>query len=210
MQDYREPMAGAAKTAGLDVTIVLPTDRRIALNGLSFHYLDWGNEHLPHGVLLHGDGLTAHTWDMAAPLLRDRYHLIALDQRGHGDTDWTPEVTDDTSHLMVADVHAFLAFLGYDQIALIGMSMGGMNALRYAAAHPQRLNALVIVDVGPELLREGTQELARFHEDTETLDHFDDFLARAIEWVHRRSSARSTSRSGPSTTPKTITVTITA
>ena len=99
--DPLELMAGAARAAGIEPSrIVLPEDHEVELNGLRFHYVDWGNSHLPHVVLLHGGSLTAHTWDMSALLLRDSYHLVALDQRGHGDTDWTPNVEDDTGALM--------------------------------------------------------------------------------------------------------------
>ena len=149
--DPLEVMAGAARAAGIEPSrIVLPEGHEVELNGLRFHYLDWGNSHLPHVVLLHGGSLTAHTWDMSALLLRDSYHLVALDQRGHGDTDWTPNVEDDTGALMVEDTRAFLDHLGYEHFTLVGMSMGGINSFQHAAAHPERLDALVIVDVAPE------------------------------------------------------------
>ena len=148
---------------------MLPEDHEVELNGLRFHYVDWGNSHLPHVVLLHGGSLTAHTWDMSALLLRDSYHLVALDQRGHGDTDWTPNVEDDTGALMVEDTRAFLDHLGYEQFTLVGMSMGGINSFQHAAAHPERLDALVIVDVAPETMRAGIVEMEQFAQATETL-----------------------------------------
>jgi pimeloyl-ACP methyl ester carboxylesterase len=185
-EDYTQLMAAAAQAAGIEPpAIVQPTDHQVELGGLRFHYLDWGNAQLPHVVLLHGGSLTAHTWDMSALLLRDRYHLVALDQRGHGDSDWTPNVTDDTSALMVEDTRAFLghlAGLGYGRVALVGMSMGGINALQHAARHPEGLDALVVVDVGPEVMREGVIEMEQFAQATETLDRFEDFLERAIEF----------------------------
>ena len=182
-EDYRELMAGAAKAAGIDPpAIVQPTDHELELNGIRFHYLDWGNPQLRHVVLLHGGSLTAHTWDMAALLLRDRYHLVALDQRGHGDSDWTPNVTDDTGALMVEDTRAFLDHLGYEQLTLVGMSMGGINSFQHAAHHPERLDALVIVDVAPGVMREGIIEMEQFAQATETLARFEDFLDRAIEF----------------------------
>ena len=185
-EDYTELMAGAAKAAGIaPPAIVQPSDHEVSLGGMRFHYLDWGNAHLPHVVLLHGGSLTAHTWDMSALLLRDRYHLVALDQRGHGDSEWTPRVEDDTSALMIEDTRAFLEQLGYDQLTLVGMSMGGINALQYAAgqhaaSHPERLAALVIVDVGPEVMRAGVIEMEQFAQATETLARFEDFLEQAI------------------------------
>lgn len=185
-----ELMAAAAKAAGLHPpAFVLPTDRWVELNGIRFHYLDWGNQQLPHVVLLHGGSLTAHTWDMAALLLRDRCHLVALDQRGHGDTEWTPEdqLDKDNGALMIEDTRQFIEHLGYDRLTLVGMSMGGMNAIRYAARYPQRLVALGIVDVAPETMREGQIEMEQFRSETETLSRFEDFLERAMKFMPHRA-----------------------
>lgn len=191
-QDYTREMAACAEAIGLHPpAVVQPTDRWVELNGLSFHYLDWGNAHLPLVVLLHGGGLTAHTWDMAALLLRDRYHLLALDQRGHGDSGWTPEnqLGEDNAALMLRDTRAFIDALGYDRLVLCGMSMGGMNAIRYAARHPERLAALIIVDVAPTVLQAGVLELEQFRRDTETLRRFEDFLERAVRFNPQRHPA---------------------
>jgi len=96
VEDYRDALAAAAKAVGIERReIVQPADHSVRLSGLNFHYVDWGNPHLPHVVLLHGGGLTAHTWDMAALILRDRYHLVALDARGHGDSDQRKPVGDE-------------------------------------------------------------------------------------------------------------------
>ncbi len=188
--DYTDLMAAAATAAGIHPTaIVQPEDHWVELNGIRFHYLDWGNPHLPPVVLLHGGSLTAHTWDMAALLLRDRYHLIALDQRGHGDTDWTPEdqLDRDNAALMLEDTRQFIDHLGYDRFTLVGMSMGGMNTIRYAARYPERLDAVGIVDVAPETMREGQIEMEQFRAETETLAQFDDFLNRAIRFMPHRA-----------------------
>jgi esterase len=185
-----ELMAAAAKAAGLQPpALVQPTDEWVELNGIRFHYLDWGNPQLPHVVLLHGGSLTAHTWDMAALFLRDRYHLVALDQRGHGDTGWTPDdqLDRDNADLMLEDTRQFIDYLGYEHLVLVGMSMGGMNAIRYAARHPQRLDALGIVDVAPETMREGQIEMEQFRQATETLSRFDDFLDRATKFMPYRA-----------------------
>lgn len=187
--DYRERMVACAEAIGLNPSaIVLPQDRYARFNGINFHYLDWGNDHLPHLVMLHGGALTAHTWDMASLLLRDRYHVVALDQRGHGDTEWTPEgeLGRDNTDLMVDDTAAFLDHLGYQRLTLVGMSMGGMNAIRYAARGGERLDALVIVDIGPETMQQGMVEMEQFRRDTETMAKFEDFLERAVKFNPQR------------------------
>jgi pimeloyl-ACP methyl ester carboxylesterase len=191
-EDYLGLMAEAARAAGLEPrAIVQPEDCEAELNGIRFHYLDWGNEHLPHVVLLHGGALTAHTWDMAALLLRDRYHLVALDQRGHGDSGWTPEAQlhVDNGELMLEDTRQFLEHLGFERMTLVGMSMGGINSIRYAARHPERLAALGIVDVAPEVMKSGIIEMEQFRRATETLDSFDSFLERAQAFMPHRAEA---------------------
>lgn len=187
---YEKELKACADAIGLEPpAIVTPVDRWVSMNGIRFHYLDWGNEELPPLVLLHGGGLTAHTWDMAALLLRPYYHLIALDQRGHGDSDWTPaaQLEEDNDALMLSDTESFIEFLGFESIILCGMSMGGNNAYRYAARHPERLRALVIVDVAPELMTEGQQRMRAFRQDTEILAKFDDFLDRALRFSPHRA-----------------------
>ena len=191
-RDYSALMAEAARAAGLEPpAIVLPEDRYVRLNGIRFHYLDWGNAQLPHVVLLHGGSLTAHTWDMAALLLRDRYHLVALDQRGHGDTEWTPDADlgRDNAELMREDTEQFIDHLGYERFHLVGMSMGGMNAMRYAARHPERLERLCIVDIAPEAMEAGILEMEQFREETETLERFEDFLERSMKFMPHRAPA---------------------
>jgi pimeloyl-ACP methyl ester carboxylesterase len=190
--DYLDEMRACAEAIDLNPpAYVLPEDRSVELNGVNFHYLDWGNDHLPHLVLLHGGSLTAHTWDMASLLLHDRYHVIALDQRGHGDTGWTPDdqLDRDNGDLMLEDTRAFIEHLGYDHLVLCGMSMGGMNAIRYAAGHPERLDALVVVDIAPVTMSAGIVEMEQFRQDTETMSRFEDFLERAVNFNPQRKPA---------------------
>src|SRR5919108_6028446 len=92
-EEYREHLATTAVRAGFsfsDSEVVLPQSREFHLGRMRFHYLDWGNRHLPTIVFLHGGGLNAHTWDLVCLALRGDYHCLALDQRGHGDSEWSP------------------------------------------------------------------------------------------------------------------------
>lgn len=177
--DYQEEMRACAEAIGLaDLQIVQPVDRWVELNGMRFHYLDWGNAELPPLVLLHGGGLTAHTWDMAALLLRERYHVIALDQRGHGDSGWTPERLSgaEEEEGMIEDTRQFMDQLGYTRLVLCGHSMGGANAIRYLARDADRVCALVLVDVGPTVQRQGPGAIEQFHRDTDSLARFEDYV----------------------------------
>lgn len=90
---------------------------------------------------------------------------------------------------MLEDTRQFIEFLGYDHLTLVGMSMGGMNTIRYAARHPEHLDAVGIVDIAPETMREGQLEMEAFRNETETLSSFDDFLNRAIKFMPHRPVA---------------------
>jgi pimeloyl-ACP methyl ester carboxylesterase len=190
--NYLELMKQCAAAAGVEPSeFVLPTDGYAELGGLRFHWLDWGNAHLPHVLLLHGGSLTAHTWDMAVLGLRHKYHFVALDQRGHGDTEWTPEQQFelDSSDLMLEDTRAFVDYLGWSGFALVGMSMGGINAIRYAARHSDAVAALGIVDVAPVSMGEGQREMADYREATDVLDNFEDFVDRSKKFMPHRAEA---------------------
>ena len=115
--------------AGVDVPrVVLPEEHDVLLRRMRFHCLDWGNAGRRPILFLHGGGLTAHTWDLACLALRDEYHCLALDQRGHGDSEWSPEM-DYSVEAHRGDIAAFADHLGLDGFVLVGMSMGGLNAI---------------------------------------------------------------------------------
>lgn len=190
--NYQALMIDCAKAAGVAAEeFALPAEHDVILNGIRLHWLDWGNRHLPHILLLHGGSLTAHTWDMAALCLRHKYHLIALDQRGHGDSEWTAEkyLHEDSGDLMLEDTRQFIEYLNFDSLTLVGMSMGGMNSIRYAARYPDRLNAVAVVDVAPVSMSEGQKEMRNFSEATQELFAFEDFLARAKQFMPHRPEA---------------------
>jgi pimeloyl-ACP methyl ester carboxylesterase len=118
------------------------------LNGLDAHYVEWGNPQAPAIVLLHGLRSYARTWEPVATALSDRYRLIALDHRGRGDSAWDPAGEYCTS-TYVGDLEQFADTLQLSRFALIGHSMGGTNAIVYAARHPERVRLAVIEDIGP-------------------------------------------------------------
>ena len=140
----------AARAAGVTFAEdALPQDRYVTANGLRFHYLEWGDPANPDVLLLHGFAQTCHSWDFVALSLCDRFHVVALDQRGHGDSDWAPD-GDYAPETQQEDLHAFTQAIGLRNFVLMGLSMGGRNSFTYAANHPEEIRALVIVDSAPE------------------------------------------------------------
>jgi len=135
-----------------------PQDRFVTANGLNFHYLDWGNADAPPMLLLHGLCGNARYWDFFARSMKNDYHILALDQRGHGDSSWTKSYG---SRDYVLDLEAFVTALELDNIVLIGHSMGGINAIIYAARHPEQISQLAIIDIGPEITAAGIERMEK-------------------------------------------------
>jgi len=162
------------------------TDGYVHANGLKFHYLEWGSAEKPPLVLLHGVGQTCHTWDLFAAAMAPYFHVMAFDQRGHGDTDWAAD-TDYSRKTMVSDVLAFTRALGLDRFFLTGMSMGGANSLSFTANHPERVEALVVVDIGPRVETKGVQHIRDF---MTTYREFNS-LEEAAQVIHRYNPRRS-------------------
>jgi pimeloyl-ACP methyl ester carboxylesterase len=119
------------------------------VNGLKIHYLDWGPGGKQPLVLLHGIARDAHTFDHLAPHYRDRYRVIAVDMRGHGDSAWDPQgaylVEDYTS-----DVKALIDGLELRNIVLRGNSTGGRVAQVIGGMYPELVAGVISEDVGPE------------------------------------------------------------
>ena len=161
------------------------TDCYVEANGLKFHYLDWGNPDNPPLVLLHGVGQTCHTWDLFAAAMSPHFHVMAFDQRGHGDTDWAPD-KDYSRKTMVKDAEAFTTALGLDRFFLTGMSMGGANSLAFSGQNPDRVEALVVVDVGPRVENKGVQHIRNFMKDFREFDSLDDAAAVIHKFNPRR------------------------
>jgi pimeloyl-ACP methyl ester carboxylesterase len=109
-----------------------------SLDGVALHAIHHGDPDRPPLVLLHGGGANAHWWDEVAPALAERFHVVALDFRGHGDSD-APEPRPGA---FGRDLVGLLEHLGAPGAALLGHSMGGHVALghaaRYGGAGPPR------------------------------------------------------------------------
>ena len=131
-----------------DASAISPRSLRVpAADGLELRVLEWSTEGVPL-LFLHGFSNEAHIWDDIAPVVAPYYRTIAVDQRGHGESDWHPEAAysfDD----MADDVEALLAHFDIDRFVLVGHSMGGRVSMCFADRHPERLAGLVIVDTGP-------------------------------------------------------------
>lgn len=134
--------------------------RVVEVGHLALRLLEWGERGRPAVCLLHGGAAHVHWFDAVAPVLAGRFHVVALDQRGHGESAWASPPAYATEDF-AADLAGVLDALGWERAAIVGHSMGGHNAMAFAAWHPGRTRALVIVDARPALPPE---RLARMRE----------------------------------------------
>jgi pimeloyl-ACP methyl ester carboxylesterase len=162
--------------------------RNTVVRGQRFHFSEWGQPGRPQILLLHGGNQSAHSWDLVSLHLSDRFHVFALDQRGHGDSEWNREL-DYSIDAMVADAVAFVADQQLRQPIVFGHSMGGRIALTMAIEQPALARAYVIVDVGPEITAEGTKTIQNFVVRNIEFDDLEVFLDNVEKYDPFRSRA---------------------
>ena len=184
--EFRSLLSSAADL-GIPHTATVPyRSYNIVLRQLRFQYLEWGNLDSPPIVLLHGGHQSAHSWDLVSLHLAQNYRVLALDQRGHGDSEW-PRDAEYTNDVMSRDAEAFIDALGLQHPILVGHSMGGRNAMLLTRRDPSRLRALAIVDVGPELSDRGRAVIAGFVQANQEFDNLQHFIENVRKYDPYRS-----------------------
>lgn len=134
--------------------------RYVEARGVRLHYLDYGTAGRSSMLCLHGGAAHGHWFDFVAGSFTRDYHVLALDQRGHGDSAWV-EPPAYRYEDYVSDLAEVVEQLDLRDFVLVGHSMGGMVSLLYAATHPGRVASLVVVDT---TMRMSEERLAAMHE----------------------------------------------
>ncbi len=126
-----------------------PTSHSFISQRLRLRYVDWGNPGAPPLVLLHGGRDHSRSWDWTAQALRDKWHIIAPDLRGHGDSDWSPD-GDYSGAANLYDFAQLIHQLKLAPVTIVAHSYGGNIALRYAGVYPENVKKLVAIEgLGP-------------------------------------------------------------
>lgn len=125
-----------------------PQSRNVAGSDIQLHHLDWGNDGAHPIVLVHGSRLHAHVWNHFSRRFSQRYQIIAVDQRGHGDSGWSAQGSYQMEDFY-QDLRAVVEARKLSRFTLIGHSLGGRVSMLYAHRHPERLERLVLVDITP-------------------------------------------------------------
>jgi pimeloyl-ACP methyl ester carboxylesterase len=128
----------------------------VRVNGVRLHYLDWGGDG-PVLLFLAGMGRSVYIFGRLAPRFADRFHVLALDRRGHGDSDY-PETGYDPDTL-TEDLRQFLDTLKFDAVILAGHSMGYIELCHFTALYPERVLKLVFLDAAYDISSPETKAL---------------------------------------------------
>jgi pimeloyl-ACP methyl ester carboxylesterase len=129
--------------------IIGPTSHYFYSQRLKLHYVDWGNPDKPLLVLIHGGRDHCRNWDWVAQALRDDYHIVAPDLRGHGDSEWA-RGSEYAMIEHVVDISQLLAQLDAFPVTLIGHSLGGGIVLQYTGVNPEKVAKVVAIEgLGP-------------------------------------------------------------
>ena len=131
------------------MTLPGPISNSFISQRLRLNYVDWGNETAPPLLLIHGGRDHCRSWDWVAEKLRDDWHVIAPDLRGHGDSAWSPEGNYDM-HAFVYDLAQLIHQLDLSPVTIVSHSMGGNIAIRYTGLYPENVRKLVAIEgLGP-------------------------------------------------------------
>ena len=120
-----------------------PKSDFVRVNGIRFHYLDWGGSG-PTLIFLAGMGSSAYIFNKFAPRFTDQFHVLGLTRRGHGDLDY-PETGYDADTL-VEDIRQFMDALHIKKAILAGHSLAGVELTYFAATYPDRVEKLVYLE----------------------------------------------------------------
>ncbi len=123
------------------------TDHTVEVAGLKLHVQDYGTAGKPAILCVHGGAAHAHWFDFIAAGLNADYHVRAIDQRGHGDSEWDKSAVPDYSYQRyAADLNEVVEKLELRNFILVGHSMGGVVSTVYAGTYPGRAKAFILID----------------------------------------------------------------
>ena len=174
-----------------------PQDKYITVNGLKLHYLDWGGESPNVVLLVPGIGGNAHNWTPFARRICKDYRVLALEQRGHGDSEHSRDGYAVTS--FASDLHDFITALRIAPVDYIASSLGARTGLVCAAQHPGDFKRFIILDGGPETPKPfakhftsrpysfPSEEAATQHFRESTPGYDDDFYRRLAKSMTRKN-----------------------
>jgi pimeloyl-ACP methyl ester carboxylesterase len=157
----------------------------VVVDDRQVHYLEWGRCGASPVVCLHGGGQTAYMWEELGAALASRYHLVAPDLPAHGDSDPIFDAPFDR-HVLAATLPPLLDEFGIPRAAFVGASLGGITSLTLAAAQPDLVGAIVLVDIGHRLEDAGVDRIIEFMGRHESFASLEEAAAAVAEYLPQR------------------------
>jgi pimeloyl-ACP methyl ester carboxylesterase len=151
------------------------------------HYLEWGGLRRPAVLALHGGGQTAYMYEELGTALAADHYVLAPDLPGHGDSEALAEFG---RHEFAATVPPLLEFFGLDRVVLVGASLGGMTSITMAAANPELVEAVVLIDVGHRLEEEGVRRIITFMRAHESFASLEEAAHEISKYLPHRKAVR--------------------
>ena len=152
-QVYRRPWETGTSVLRAGMLLAGAHEGTCDAGGSPIHYYRAGQRGTPI-ILIHGLGGSAEAWGLLLPRLRKKCVVYAFDLPGFGRTPLAPEGIDIRAHVLYLE--RFLAALGSPGVTLVGNSLGGWIATRFAVEHPERVNQMYLLN-SAGLRREGAQ-----------------------------------------------------
>ncbi len=134
------------------------------VGSITLHYSQEGRKGGPALVFIHSIGTDLRIWDEVLPHFSDDFNLIRYDLRGHGLSDAPPAPYSMGDH--ADDLASLTRYLQVEAAIVIGISVGGLVAMAFAAAHPEHVKALILCDTAAKI---GTASM--WNERIATLQH---------------------------------------
>ena len=185
-----DEFASLLESAGdLHIPYELPIacfSNQAVVNGMRFHYLEWGDPKNPPLVLSHGGNQTAHSWDLVALVLAKKFHVFVPDHRGHGDSEW-PRDSEMLPSTMADDMYELIRVWGVEKPILFGHSMGGVLSMFLLTRHPELVSKVVFVDIAPEAGGTGGARMREFAAANREFDSMEKFIENVHEYDPFRS-----------------------
>ncbi|MCZ7531385.1 MAG: alpha/beta hydrolase [Acidimicrobiia bacterium] len=157
------------------------------------HYLEWGGSSSPPVVCLHGGGQTAYMWEQLGAALADRFHVVAPDLPGHGDSD-ALRIRGEEQFLdrraLVAAIRPLMVEFGLERAVFVGASLGGITSLTLGVMEPDVVEAIVLVDIGHKMEKDGVRRIIEFMTAHESFTDLDEAAAAVAEYLPRRKDVR--------------------
>ena len=164
----------------------------VLLDDRQVHYLEWGHAGLPAVVCLHGGGQTAYMFEQLGAALAGHFHVLAWDFADHGDSDPFLEEPENPfdRHILAADAPPLCAEFGIGRAVFVGASMGGIVSVTIAAAQPELVAGVVLLDVGHRMEVAGVRRITAFMAEHESFANLDEAAAAIATYLPNRTVTR--------------------